>query len=146
MNLNSLGLMALVSLSHIRLRNSLEKLRNSSKRMHLRMAEPGGCLTPKLLSLYFGTSLSQPPSQLLALLFLPLALTTAYRLSLPCLLPTSLASASAAPSTTSSTSGISTHCPTSCGPRLHAGLHICSGTGCDNLGMWDGRGSSPSPG
>ncbi|GAB5576613.1 dol-P-Man:Man(5)GlcNAc(2)-PP-Dol alpha-1 [Prionailurus iriomotensis] len=47
--------------------------------------------------------------------------------SLPSSPPTSLASASAAPSTTSSTSGISTHCPTSCGPRLHAGLHICSG-------------------
>ncbi|XP_047731356.1 dol-P-Man:Man(5)GlcNAc(2)-PP-Dol alpha-1,3-mannosyltransferase isoform X3 [Prionailurus viverrinus] len=66
----------------------------------------------------------------LPLLLLPLALTTAYRSSLPSSPPTSLASASAAPSTTSSTSGISTHCPTSCGPRLHAGLHICSGCWC----------------
>ncbi|XP_029795629.1 dol-P-Man:Man(5)GlcNAc(2)-PP-Dol alpha-1,3-mannosyltransferase isoform X2 [Suricata suricatta] len=58
--------------------------------------------------------------------------------SLPSSPPTLLASASAAHSTTSSTSGISTHCPTSCGPRLHAGLHICSGCWC-----WA---SSSSPG
>ncbi|KAM9088561.1 dol-P-Man:Man(5)GlcNAc(2)-PP-Dol alpha-1,3-mannosyltransferase isoform 6-T6 [Megaptera novaeangliae] len=64
--------------------------------------------------------------------------TPSATLFLPSSPPTSLASASAAPFTTSSTSGISTHCPTSCGPRLHAGSHTCSGCWC-----W---GSLSSPG
>ncbi|XP_010335940.3 dol-P-Man:Man(5)GlcNAc(2)-PP-Dol alpha-1,3-mannosyltransferase isoform X3 [Saimiri boliviensis] len=71
-------------------------------------------------------------------LLLLFALCRWHRSSLPSSPPTSLASASAAPSTTSSTSGISIHCPTSCGPRLHAGSHTCSGCWC-----W---GSSSSPG
>ncbi|XP_060006131.1 dol-P-Man:Man(5)GlcNAc(2)-PP-Dol alpha-1,3-mannosyltransferase isoform X2 [Lagenorhynchus albirostris] len=71
-------------------------------------------------------------------LLLLFALCRWHRLFLPSSPPTSLASASAAPFTTSSTSGISTHCPTSCGPRLHAGSHTCSGCWC-----W---GSLSSPG
>lgn len=39
-------------------------------------------------------------------------------------------------------SGISTHCPTSCGPCLHAGSHTCSGTDWDSLeGLGKGSGS-----
>uniref|UniRef100_A0A8D2D4W2 Dol-P-Man:Man(5)GlcNAc(2)-PP-Dol alpha-1,3-mannosyltransferase n=1 Tax=Sciurus vulgaris TaxID=55149 RepID=A0A8D2D4W2_SCIVU len=68
----------------------------------------------------------------------PQPLTPNHRLFLPSSPPTSLVSASAAPSTTSSMSGISTHCPTSCGPCLHTGSHICSGCWC-----W---GSLSSPG
>ncbi|XP_023606384.1 dol-P-Man:Man(5)GlcNAc(2)-PP-Dol alpha-1,3-mannosyltransferase isoform X1 [Myotis lucifugus] len=90
--------------------------------------------TPTPHSQSYPLSHGKPLSPLL----LPLALTTAYRSFPPSSPPTSLASASAVLSTTSSTSGISTHCPTSCGPRLHAGSHTCSGCWC-----W---GSLSSPG
>uniref|UniRef100_F1M8K7 Dol-P-Man:Man(5)GlcNAc(2)-PP-Dol alpha-1,3-mannosyltransferase n=1 Tax=Rattus norvegicus TaxID=10116 RepID=F1M8K7_RAT len=68
----------------------------------------------------------------------PQPLTPNHRLSPSSSPPTSLASASAAPSTPSFMSGTSTRCPTSCGPRPHAGSHTCSGCWC-----WD---SSSSPG
>lgn len=84
--------------------------------MYLGTTEPGAIRHPQTLVL---PALKSPYP-----LLLPLALTTAYRLFLyPSSPPTSLASASAAPFTTSSTFGISTHCPTSCGPRLPARAH-----------------------
>ncbi|KAM5333083.1 dol-P-Man:Man(5)GlcNAc(2)-PP-Dol alpha-1,3-mannosyltransferase isoform 2-T2 [Glossophaga mutica] len=66
-------------------------------------------------------------------------------LFLPSSPPTSLAFASAVLSTTSSTSGISTHCPTSCGPHLHAGSHTCSGCWCWGLLSSPGTRTHPHP-
>ncbi|XP_005006917.1 dol-P-Man:Man(5)GlcNAc(2)-PP-Dol alpha-1,3-mannosyltransferase isoform X3 [Cavia porcellus] len=78
-------------------------------------------------------------------LLLLFALRRWHRSFPPCSPPTSSASASAAPCTTSSTCGTSTHCPTSCGPRLRAGSHTCSDCWCSGSSSSPGTHTHPRP-
>ncbi|XP_027268856.1 dol-P-Man:Man(5)GlcNAc(2)-PP-Dol alpha-1,3-mannosyltransferase isoform X3 [Cricetulus griseus] len=78
-------------------------------------------------------------------LLLLFALCRWHRSFPPCSPPTSLASAVAVPCTTSFMSGISTHCPTSCGPCLHAGSHTCLGCWCWDSLSFPGTRTHPHP-